>query len=434
MIWIDITDPKYALFFHAFLPKLLTLDNVLITTRKSEGYEECANILEMLQIDSAKPAPESNARESNTPESSTHKPNSNTESTSAPKSTSHANTANTTNPATPTHTIQIHCVGGYGGGSFEGKLRARMQRQEAFLTLFASLNIKPRVFLTGASVEGAQCAYGLGIPVIHFSDTPLAGHRFSARDITLLSRLTLPLSSLVFHPFVIPSSVYSAFGLDMRDVYAYDFIDIALWLVDSVPKSKAQNALESSASKLDSARESKAQTKPPKSPQKPLIIAREEEYKAHYVKQKLSLWYESVHALARRDVAQILIIPRYEREYLHREFGAYACVEILEEPLPPLELYARADMMLGGGGTMNLEACFLGIPTISTRSLLLFHDMFLIENGLMTHAKTLDEVLRAFEKFRTSGFSRQNKQNLFVKSSVLNSANSDKSVLDDEKN
>lgn len=399
MIWIDITDPKYALFFHAFLPKLLTLDNVLITTRKSEGYEECANILEMLKIDSAKPTPESTAQ--NTLESATPK------SESSAESTNHANT------------IQIHCVGGYGGGSLEGKLRARMQRQEAFLTLFARLNIKPRVFLTGASVEGAQCAYGLGIPVIHFSDTPLAGHRFSARDITLLSRLTLPLSSLVFHPFVIPSSVYDAFGLDMRDVYAYDFIDIALWLVDSAP--------ESSAPKLDS-----AQTKPPKSPQKPLIIAREEEYKAHYVKQKLSLWYESVHALARQDMAQILIIPRYEREYLHREFGAYACVEILEEPLPPLELYARADMMLGGGGTMNLEACFLGIPTISTRSLLLFHDMFLIENGLMTHAKTLDEVLRAFEKFRASRFSRQNKQNLFVKSSAQNGANSDKSALDDK--
>lgn len=369
MIWIDITDPKYALFFSAFLPKLLTLDSILITTRESSGYEECKEILDMLQL--------------------------------------HTLTHNN-------HSVLLHCLGGYGGESLEGKLRARMQRQEAFLALFATLNMTdrhklPKVFLAGASVEGAQCAFGLGIPIVHFSDTPIAGHNFSCADITLLSRLTLPLSSIIFHPFVIPSDVYRAFGIEADNIYMYDCIDSALYLHAKKPTRKYQ----------------------PKN-QKPYVIAREEEYKAHYVRSKLSLWYESVHLLARKDLAQILIVPRYEEEYLHKEFGNYPNVEFLKKRLNPLELYSRADMMLGGGGTMNLEACFLGIPTISTRSLLLYHDIYLIKNNLMTHTKTLQEVYAAFQNYCNQGFVRKDVKNLFVRSSNVQASSTTPKASDNQ--
>lgn len=352
MLWLDITDPKYALFFSALLPRLLELDSILITTRESPNYTECAQILSKVESSYAK------AR------------------------------------------LQVCSVGGYGGADKLGKYRARVQREQEFLSLFSKIGELPRVFMSGASVEGAQCAFGLGIPIVHFADTPIAGHAYDPKDITALARLSLPLSSVLFHPFVIPSSVFSGFGLESSNVYSYDFIDIALWLDSSsllsssnLPSFITQSALPNAA---------------------PLIIAREEEYKAHYVKAQYRLWYESVHTLAKESV-RLLIIPRYGKAQLEAEFGAYSNVQIARDIIAPHDLYAHASLLLGGGGTMNLEACFLGIPTISTRSLLLYHDCYLLEHKLMCHAKSVEEVMSAFYAYRDSGFARKDSKALFIK-------------------
>ena len=180
MIWLDIIDPKYVLFFKNFIPKLSSLDKVLITTRKSKGYDECAKLLELFGIEAIE-------------------------------------------------------VGGYGGANLIGKFEARIQRQKNFLKLFKKIGI-PKLFITGASADGTQSAYGLGIPIIQFSDTPLRDNKFSLEQITLLSRLTLPLSSLIFRPFIVPEICYSALGISSKNIIAYDFIDVALWLKDLVPK------------------------------------------------------------------------------------------------------------------------------------------------------------------------------------------------------
>lgn len=361
MLWLDITDPKYALFFSAFLPRLLELDSILITTRESPNYTECAQILSKVESSYAK------AR------------------------------------------LQVCSVGSYGGADKLGKYRARVQREQEFLSLFSKIGELPRVFMSGASVEGAQCAFGLGIPIVHFADTPIAGHAYDPKDITALARLSLPLSSVLFHPFVIPSSVFSGFGLESSNVYSYDFIDIALWLDSSsllsssnLPSFITQSALPNAA---------------------PLIIAREEEYKAHYVKAQYRLWYESVHTLAKESV-RLLIIPRYGKAQLEAEFGAYSNVQIAQEIIAPHDLYAHASLLLGGGGTMNLESCFLGIPTISTRSLLLYHDCYLLEHKLMHHAKSVEEVMNAFYAYRDSGFARKDSKALFIKNAPESSLES----------
>lgn len=352
MLWLDITDPKYALFFSAFLPRLLELDSILITTRESPNYTECAQILSKVESSYAK------AR------------------------------------------LQVCSVGGYGGADKLGKYRARVQREQEFLSLFSKIGELPRVFMSGASVEGAQCAFGLGIPIVHFADTPIAGHAYDPKDITALARLSLPLSSVLFHPFVIPQSVFSGFGLESSNVYSYDFIDIALWLDSSSLLSSSNLPSFITQSLLPNAA--------------PLIIAREEEYKAHYVKAQYRLWYESVHRLAQERV-RLLIIPRYGKAQLEAEFGAYSNVQIAQEIIAPHDLYAQASLLLGGGGTMNLESCFLGIPTISTRSLLLYHDCYLLEHKLMHHAKSVEEVMNAFYAYRDSGFARKESKALFIK-------------------
>ena len=332
MIWLDIIDPKYVLFFKEFLPHLGRIDRLLITTRKSEGYDECARLIELFGLKNY---------------------------------------------------ADVYEIGGYGGSDKLGKLQARLKRQMGFLELFSSLG-QPRLFITGASVEGVQCAYGLGIPVVHFADTPVADERVSLEKLTILSRLTLPLSRLIFRPFVVPEPCYTALGLESSQVIAYDFIDVVLWLKD-IGSMKPHGALRAdfcSKYGLDSSL--------------PIVLVREEEYKAHYVKQKLGVIYECIAPLAREY--NVLLMPRYGAQELEACVNALdselrARVKIMAEKLEPRAFYPFVDVLVGGGGTMNLEACYLGLPVVSTRSLLLFHDRFLLEHNLMRHATNADEVL-----------------------------------------
>lgn len=333
MIWLDIIDPKYVLFFHRLIPMLQELDEVLITTRKSDGYSECAKLLKLFEIK---------------------------------------------------HT----CIGEYGGKELTEKFYARLSRQIEFLELFKKIG-KPNLFITGASADGSQTAYGLGIPVINFSDTPLRSDKFSLESITLLSRLTLPLSSLIFRPFVVPEICYTSLGIPSKNIFAYDFIDIALWLKDL---QIGEDFRKTYAIPIH----------------RPTILVREEEYKAHYVYEKLNVIYESIILLDSLNEANIVIMPRYESHSLHKDFDDLKNVWIIEEKLLPNNFYPFIDILVGGGGTMNLEACYLGIPVISTRSLFLFHDKYLLDNNLMRHCQNALEVTQTIKEILSSKWNGKN--------------------------
>ena len=345
MIWLDIIDPKYVMFFKSFIPQLQLLDTLIITTRRSADYDECARLLTLFGI-------------------------------------------------------QAYEIGGYGGESRLGKFESRLQRQSGFLALFKRLGQTPKLFITGASVDGVQCAFGLGIPVVHFADTPVAGNTFSAQNLTILSRLTLPLSRLVFRPFVVPEICYTSLGLAPSQVKAYDFIDVALWLQD-VPEF-ARDSMQRVAFMREYDLNQNL----------PLVLVREEEYMAHYVKKKLPIIYESIELLSAQ--ANILLMPRYGSNELKSAFGAYKNVRILTEKLQPKAFYPFIDLLIGGGGTMNLEACYLGIPVISTRSLLRFHDSFLLESKLMHHAKSAEQVFDLALKILSNPKAHQKRDDLFA--------------------
>lgn len=347
MIWLDVIDPKYVLFFRSLIPQLEALDSVLITTRKSEDYDECAELLELFGI-------------------------------------------------------KAHAIGGYGGLNKLGKFQARLQRQSGFLELFENLGEIPRLFITGASVDGVQCAYGLGIPIIHFADTPVAGEVFSLSKITILSRLSLPLCTLIFRPFIVPEVCYTSLGLESSQIVPYEFIDVALWLAD-MPESYEQDSLQKAEFCAYFGLERNL----------PIVLVREEEYKAHYVKQKLPIIYECVEQLAQSGEVNVLIIPRYGSEELESSFAHLPYVKILKQKLEPKAFYPFIDVLLGGGGTMNLEACYLGIPVISTRSLLLFHDRYLINSGLMRHCTSVDSVLENLRQILRNPAKKQKQIALF---------------------
>lgn len=323
MLWFDIGTPKYAFFFAKIIPELKNLGyEILVTTRSAPDYTEAKAVLDM-------------------------------------------------------HQIPYVISGTYGGQSIEDKFLARLARQQEFLKIFKSRG-KPQAVLCGGIPDSIQTAFGLGIPVIDFCDTPIRHYEFSYKEITIGTKLTLPLSSLVFYPFVLPEEIFLKMGVGPEQLRRYDFIDVCLWMDEIVKEDKNDFRQKYG---LD--------------PNKKTILIREEEYKAHYVFEKLPTIYELIPKLSESFNANLVIMPRYDSEELKRNFSQYATV--LEDKLTPKEFYPFIDLLIGGGGTMNLEAVYYGIPTISTRSLWLYHDKYLMDHGLMKWAGSVDEALGLVE-------------------------------------
>ena len=184
----------------------------------------------------------------------------------------------------------------------------------------------------------------------------------------------------MFKPFVVPDQIIKRFGLDDEHIFEYNFIDPMIWLKDFVYDFKYVRSI------LDGYNFDFT---------KKTIIIREEEYKSSYVKKKYPFLYEALPLLHNQLNTNIIIIPRYESEYLKSEFS-FAIV--LDNKVKIQHLLKFADLFIGGGGTLNTEACFLGTPTISTRSFICHYDKWQIDNGLMVWVENLEELVSESKK------------------------------------
>lgn len=279
------------------------------------------------------------------------------------------------------HKIEHTVLGEYGGSTLLEKFEARIFRQKEILDLFRAKGT-PKALICGAVVDSVQVAFGVGIPVVNIYDTPAVttpGDIDCPKELTAVARLTLPFSKLFFYPFIFPKDLVLRFALDETQVVPYPFIDVALWIKDIEKKKENDFRLRYG---LDTS--------------KPTILVREEEYKAHYVKEQIPTIYEVIPLLKKELDANIVIMPRYEKERLQKDFSSIAT--ILEDKLKPEEFYPFIDLFIGGGGTMNLEAVCYGIPTISTRSIWLIHDQYLVKNQLMFWTQKSDEIVRIAKK------------------------------------
>lgn len=274
------------------------------------------------------------------------------------------------------HKIPHIVLGEYGGATLLEKFEARIFRQKEILDLFKARGF-PKVLICGAVVDSVQVAYGIGIPVVNIYDAPAVSEPHDScrnQELTAVARLTLPFSKIFFYPFIFPKELMLRFALDDNQIQSYPFIDVALWINKIQKDSKNDFRIRYG---LDI--------------KKPTILIREEEYKAHYVKEKIPTIYEVIPLLKEEMDANLVIMPRYEKERLKRDFGGIAT--ILEEKLKPEEFYPFIDLFIGGGGTMNLEAVCYGIPTISTRSIWMLYDYYLVQNGLMFWTQDCKDIL-----------------------------------------
>jgi len=267
--------------------------------------------------------------------------------------------------------------GEFGGACLKDKLNASIERQKALMEFVTLYKIDRLVCL--CSVDANRVAFGLGIPIINFYDIPLSDYNTNFKKALPQARLTLPLSRKVFKPFVVPDEIFLRFSLDEEQIFTYDFIDPLIWLENFKPDfSYVEKIL--SPYNIDLS--------------KKLIVIREEEYKSSYVDKKYPILYEALEEIKEKTDANIIIIPRYESEYLKQEFPFAV---ILEEKVVIQHLLAFAVLFIGGGGTLNTEACFFNTPTISTRSFICHYDKYQIDNGLMYWVSTKEELLETVD-------------------------------------
>lgn len=320
MIWFDLVTPKSVLFFLPIIKELeRKKEKVLITAREGSDYQEVVKLLNLY----------------------------------------HINFVNR---------------GEFGGKELFDKLKASLERQKALMEYISIFNVKKLVSLS--SVDATRVAFGLGIPIYNFYDIPLSDYTSDFKKALPQARLTIPLATKMFKPFVVPDEIFLRFSLEKEQIHEYKFIDPLIWLKDFKPDFNYVKSIFEKYN-LDI--------------NKPFIVIREEEYKASYVNRKYPFLYNAIPKIHKQLDVNILIIPRYEPTYLEKEFPF---ATILKEKIVVQHLLAFASLFIGGGGTMNTESCYFGTPTISTRSFISHYDKFQIDNELMVWVNSEEELLK----------------------------------------
>jgi predicted glycosyltransferase len=286
-------------------------------------------------------------------------------------------TYNETKKLLALHKIPYISIGEYGT-TLEEKLVFSLQRQKKLIEIIKKYSVKKVV--SGCSVDINRVAFGLGIDVINFDDMPTKTYDNDYSKVVPVSRLTIPFSTILFKPFIIDDELFLHLGLTKKQIKTYNFIDPYLWIKDfKYDKNYVKRIYKKYNINFN----------------KQKIIVREEEYKSSYVNKKYPQLYNAIKKINELFDVEIIIIPRYESEYLKKEFPF---VKVIDEKIELQHLLKDADLFIGGGGTINSEACFLGTPTISTRSFISHYDKWQIDKKMMVLANNEEDIVKWTKK------------------------------------
>jgi predicted glycosyltransferase len=262
--------------------------------------------------------------------------------------------------------IEHHVLGKHGGETLQGKLEAHIERLVS-LTKFVK-EFKPQVVVNLMNPESSRVAFALNTPLMCFADIPEATH---------VAKLTIPLATKVFSPWIIPKKAFLKYGLEHRQIYQYHALDPVVWLrrhkVD-------ENILEKLGLKSS----------------KPVIVFRSSETKSAYLRGYRDLTSEAMKQL-NKDKFQLLDIPRYKSH----------------EVLDTQSLLAKCTVLIGGGGTMNCEAAYYGTPVIDCRAVDTYYMRFLRKMRLAARALTVEKIVKETEKAVKSGKNTEQAKRVF---------------------
>jgi hypothetical protein len=253
--------------------------------------------------------------------------------------------------------MEVTVFGRHGGMALTDKARASAKRQIELVDFF--IQARPDVVVCLSSVEASRAAYALGIPIACFNDFPEA-------DFT--TRLTVPLATTVFAPDIIPAQIFESMGA--RRVFSYRALDPIAWLSgwDLRPEGDAWMTPNGHTR---------------------TVVFREPESQAAYLTDRVTQLTEAVNLLAARHSDWLFVgIPRYSPDELRASVTG-PNVRVPPGVVNSIGLVAAADLFLGGGGTMNIEAAYFGTPTVCCRPLHCLYEDWLVGNRLAFRARDL---------------------------------------------
>ena len=258
--------------------------------------------------------------------------------------------------------LSLTFVGSHGGADRYNKLREGARRTYELAEVVKQFG--PDVAVTFSSPEGSRVAFGLGIRHICFNDSPHA---------EAVAKLTIPLTSKLYCPWVIPHSAWSAYGIAKKNIVRYRALDPAAWL-------KYHND--------DDIQEVKQE--------KRMILLRLEESKASYIADK------KINTIKMIDVfvdelwqsANIVVLCRYKDQIAEVESRYGNKVQVLRDVVEGTTLIKSTELFVGAGGTMTAEAALLGKPTISIAPVQFYVEKYLVKSGLVKRAINSRSLVR----------------------------------------
>ncbi len=261
--------------------------------------------------------------------------------------------------------LNLTIVGSHGGAGRYDKLRQSASR--TFELAEVVERFRPDVAVTFSSPEGARVTFGLGIKHIGFNDSPHA---------EAVARLTIPLTSKLLCPWVIPYSAWTGYGIAKRDIIRYHALDPAAWL-----KHDDHQTHEVEQGKRT-------------------ILLRLEESKASYIADRKLDTGKTIDDFVNElwQSANIVVLCRYQDQIAEVEARYGSKVQVLKDVVDGTALIKSAQLFVGAGGTMTAEAALLGKPTISIAPLQFHVEKYLVKSGLVKRAANAKSLVKLGRK------------------------------------
>ena len=126
--------------------------------------------------------------------------------------------------------------------------------------------------------------------------------------------------------------------------------------------------------------------------EKDYIVFRPEAQFAHYHPNSKNIDLIIYYFLKNNEKVVLVAREKSQKEEYQTKYKDYKNFIILNKVVDGPQLIANSKLVLSAGGTMNREACVLGVPVISLYSgKLLAVDKWLIKKGLMKHISTINK-------------------------------------------
>ena len=254
-------------------------------------------------------------------------------------------------------------VGKHGGKNNVNKLLASLDRSKLLTKKIEKWS--PDLLISFCSPEASRVAYGLGIPHIAFSDSPHA---------KAVMRLSLPYTTKLLIPWIIPKQDFDGFGIDYKNIIKYRAIDAGV-IINNYKKNKQK-----------------------KSEERKIILIRPEESEAAYITKKSKTIKIIKKIVEDFPNEEKIVLSRYkdQSKNLKKIFGNN--ISLLSKPVNGKELLNNIDCFIGSGGTMTAESGLLGIPTISLNAVPNRIEDFLVKKRIIVRSENPNRISREIQQ------------------------------------